>query len=109
MSEMNDKPPLVFEGNLDLGNILMKVYTEGGLEELRRYISEQFTARRVIEVGEQTSSIFDVQLRYLNKGEPGEVILEYKTNPTAEDSKLAMTVNLIDVEPNMQLVVRASL
>lgn len=109
MNELRTNKPLIFESMFDLRNKLTEVHNEGGLEETKKYISEEFTAQRAIEIGEKTSYIFDVQIRYLNNGEPGNVIMDYKNNPTAENSRLLMTVNVINVEPNLQLLIRKEL
>jgi hypothetical protein len=109
MSDFETKEPLIFDSMFDLRSKLTEVYSEGGLEELKGYVSEEFTAQRAIEIGGQTSSLFDVQLRHLNDGNPGDTILDFKNNPTAENSRLLMTVNLVDTEPNLQLVIRKNL
>ncbi len=109
MNDLRNKEPLIFESMSDLRNKLTEVCNEGGLEEAKKYISEEFISQRAIEVGGKTSYIFDVQLRHLDNGNPGDIILNFENNPTAENSRLLMTMILVNTEPNLQLLIRKEL
>ena len=61
MSDFRTKEPLIFESMFGLRNKPTEVYNKGGLKEAKKYISKEFTAKRAIEVGGETSYIFDVQ------------------------------------------------
>jgi hypothetical protein len=72
-------------------------------------VSKEFTAQRTIEIGGDISHIFDVQLRRLDSGNLGDIVLDYANNPTAENSRPLVTVNIVDIEPNLQVVIRKEL
>ena len=100
---------LIFKDIYDFRKNLIKLYKKGGVNELKKYIYSELTKHRRIEIDKKTSSIFDVQLRYLNDNEPGDIIVDFKNNPTPENSMLLIIINLINVEPNLQLLIRKEL
>lgn len=106
MNDPGNADPLVFESIADVRNRLMGIYKEGGLEEVKKYVTSEFVSERPIQLGEQTFRIFDVQLRSLEDGEAGDVVIDYKHEPTSENSRLLLTANLVDIGPTLQLIVR---
>ena len=106
MTDSTVREPLNFESAFVLRDRLTEIYNDGGLGKVKEYISEEFTAGRTIEIGGKTDYIFDVQLRQLNDGKPGEVIVDFQHNPTVENSTLLLIANLINVEPGLQFLIR---
>src|SRR4029453_8809758 len=106
MSDSATKAPLIFESTFDLRNRLSEIHAQGGLERVKEYVAKEFTAQRPLTIGRETSQIFDVQLRRLEGGNPGDIVVDFTHNPTAENSRLLATINLVNVEPNLQLLIR---
>jgi hypothetical protein len=100
------KAPLSFESTFELRNKLAEIHAQGGPAALKDYVSNEFTARRSLTIGGETSQIFDVQLTQLASGKPGNIVVDFAHNPTPENSRLLTTVTLVDVEPNLQLQIR---
>ncbi|HET8737041.1 MAG TPA: hypothetical protein VFM69_10620 [Pricia sp.] len=106
MKDDGNKKPLLFKNTFDLRDKLTEVYKKGGLKEIRNYIGEEFKTDRTLQIGNEISCIADVQLRHLIDGKPGDVIINYKTSPNVTNSMLLMTANLIDIDSEMQLLIR---
>lgn len=108
MSGTEDIPPLVFATADELRRTLVEAAGEAGRKGLIRHVEATFTAGRELLLGDDKAVIFAVQLRELEASTPGAVLLDYSRAPTPENSKLFATVTLVELDPNVQLVVRAA-
>ena len=109
MTNNKNKPSLIFENSFDLRAKLKEVYQKGGLDELKKYIDQEFVSDRTLQINDETSFISDVQLRYLDDGKPGKIIMDYKNDTNTTNSMLLMTANLIDIDSKIQLLIRKKL
>jgi hypothetical protein len=104
-----NRPQLVFSSTEELREELDKAIACGGVEQLVRKVSEEFNPGRQLVVGENSWVIHAVQVRCLDSGEPAGVLFDYAEESTAENSRLALIVNLVNADPSVQLVVRRRL
>ncbi len=104
-----DRPPLVFSSTEELREELDKAIACGGVEQLVCMVAEEFNPGRRIVVGENSWVIHAVEVRRLEGGKPAAVLFDYAEEATVENSRLALVVNLVNADPNVQLVVRRRL
>lgn len=106
MEKQDKKDQLRFKSTYDLRSKIIEVYEEEGMEGLQNYLKKEFKSHRPLQIGEKSATIFDFQLLNLRNNKPGDIIIDYQNNPTLQNSMLLLTMNLIEIEPKMQLVIR---
>lgn len=106
MEKQNKKDQLRFKSTYDLRRKIIEVYKEEGMEGLQNYLKKEFKHHRTLQIGEKSSTIFDFQLLNFRNNKPADIIIDYQNNPTLQNSMLLLTMNLIEIEPKMQLVIR---